>query len=923
MPWRRSWLLAPLFALALAAPWWALPQLARGGPGDEDSHYVQRRRPGRCLCDEGQGTWEYLRSPLRPPADPPWCGLLLAKGDCGSKDRPKGTPGPCWQSQKEECFWKRHAYSWKIHCSQCFEESECDACDSLIGKPDPKISEMLQRQLKIEGYDPRKNRLWIAVSPHFYVVTDIDRKMKVLTKGGAPRLATGHEVAHLFAERCERAYEDFQHWFKGGLQAPKVMGVYLMTKQRAAEAYAERYLGSARTDMLYGGGDTKIGGGFCGNGFVGSLQENRADQDLHAYCRHMIGHILFSCWRKVSGEEKYCPKWAFIGAAHFLEKMLEPHEDYATFCSNETTAPSGSGKDWMKKARGMASKRIDPIQTFFGRNSLADFSYEDHIRAWSLMKLGLEEDQDRFLQMLALLRYGNEEGYAIQESMGFTPDTFQEHWADRLTGKRPTFGEIKKDAKDDEDVGRRERERIKTTEEADVLAGLVRGLHEIKDVKTLAVVVDRLDHPSDLVREAIHLVLARSTDHAVLEWLRTEGLHHKGKMARSIVARALGSMRDELSRVPLEEMLGDDFWLARANAATALQAIGKPESLPALIAAMDDRQSKAWMAITDAVASFKQRSVEATLKAMNGLDDNAWQVRVTACQALAAVGTQECMDKLIERFELEKGRLEREMRLALKSVANDDLGADPATWKKWWDQQKERFGGFNPNEPPKVTNPEDDRYGTQEPPGEDEPHYYGRQIYSRGVGFVFDTSGSMDKNIVIAAGSRTGLGDIPASGTRMEIAREVLATALTKLNPQTKFNLVLFSTTVRPWKKQMVPATPSNTSSAANAVLNAPADGETNIHGALKAALGLHEKPSLEATLEDIPDTVYFLTDGSPTEGEITSTPELLGWFEDINRFGKVKLNVIAFGSLGVDLTFLRALAQVGGGDFIHVPEER
>ena len=150
----------------------------------------------------------------------------------------------------------------------------------------------------------------------------------------------------------------------------------------------------------------------------------------------------------------------------------------------------------------------------------------------------------------------------------------------------------------------------------------------------------------------------------------------------------------------------------------------------ALIAAMDDRQSKAWMAITDAVASFKQRSVEATLKAMNGLDDNAWQVRVTACQALAAVGTQECMDKLIERFELEKGRLEREMRLALKSVANDDLGADPATWKKWWDQQKERFGGFNPNEPPKVTNPEDDRYGTQEPPGEDEPHYYGRQIYS-------------------------------------------------------------------------------------------------------------------------------------------------------------------------------------------------
>ena len=921
MVWRRSWLLAPLLAAALAAPWWASTNPAQGGPGDEDSHYVQRRKPGRCLCDEGQGTWEYLRSPLRPPADPPWCGLLLAKGDCGSKDRPKGTPGPCWESQKEECFWKRHAYSWKIQCSQCFEESECEACDVLIGKPDPKVTEMLQRQLEIEGHDPRRHPLWIAVSPHFYVVTDIDRKMKVLTKGGAPRVASGHEVAHLFAERCERAYEDFAHWFKGGLQAPKKMGVYLMTKQRTSEAYAERYLGSARTDMLYGGGDVKIGGGFCGNGFVGSLQENRDDQDLHAYCRHMIGHILFSCWKKVSGHEKDCPKWAFIGAAHFLEKLLEPHEDYATFCSEETTAPSGSGKDWMKRSRNLAGRRIDPIETFFARKSMGDFSYEDHIRAWSLMYLGLMEDQDRWLQALALLRWGNEEGYALQEVMKLSPDGWQERWVERLTGKRPTMGEMKRDAREDDEPGRRERERIKSTEEADVLAGLVRGLHEIKDLKTLEVVVDRLDHPSDLVREAIHIVLARSTDHAVLEWLRTEGLQHKDKMARAIVARALGTLRDELAREPLEALLEDSFWLARANAATALQTIHRPESLPKLVAAMGDRQKKAWMAIVDAVASYGERSKEATLQAMEGLDDGAWQVRVTACQALAAIGTQECMDKLIERFDLERGRLEKEIRRALKAVSKDDLGPNPSTWKQWWKEQQDKYGGFDPNAPPPVTG--DDRYAKPEPRDPDEPHYYGRTIYSRGVGFVFDTSASMDKNIVIAAGARTGLGDIPASGTRMQIAKEVLAAAIQKLNPQTKFSLVFFSTDVRPWKKQMIPASAGNTASAASAVMNAPADGETNIHGALKAALGLHDKPSLEATLEDIPDTVYFLTDGSPTEGEITSTPELLGWFADINRFGKVQLHVIAFGSLGVDLPFLQGLANVGGGDFIHVPEER
>ncbi len=69
----------------------------------------------------------------------------------------------------------------------------------------------------------------------------------------------------------------------------------------------------------------------------------------------------------MNGKEKYCPKWAFIGAAHFMEKLLEPHEDYATFCSNETTTPGGSTKGWDKKARGLAGRRIDPIETFFGR----------------------------------------------------------------------------------------------------------------------------------------------------------------------------------------------------------------------------------------------------------------------------------------------------------------------------------------------------------------------------------------------------------------------------------------------------------------------------------------------------------------------------------------------------------------------------
>ncbi len=912
-------LLFPVLAAAFLVPLLLSTDAARGD--DKDSPYLERRKPGKCLCHTGFASWEYLRSPLRKPSDPPVCGLIKSGGDCSSRARPRGTSGMCWASQKKECFFKRHAYSYGIKCSACFADEECTPCDKLIGKPDERAQAMLDKQMKIEA-GPKEKHMVIAVSKHFYVVTDIHRRLKVLTEGGAPRLATSHEVAHLFLERCERAYADFRHWFGGNMQQGGPMGVYLMAKHGRAEGYALKYLGNKSTDMLYGGGSTRIGGGFAFNGFVGSLQEQGSDQDLHAYCRHMIGHILFSTWRKVNGKEKYCPKWAFIGAAHFLEKLLEPHKDYATFCSNETTAPNGSPKDWHKKARSLAGRKLDPIETFFGRTSLGAFKYRDHIRAWSLMDLCLREDNERWLTVLSHLRYGDEEGAALKEGMGLTPDQFNSRWVDRMRGKRDTMGETKKDLRTDPDEpGRIEREQIRTTMEPEILAGRIRGVHKVEDVRLAKAIVSRLDHESDLVRETIQVVLSGLENEEVLEYLREEALFNKKHMVRAGVARALGTLKQSQAREGLERLLKDKFWLSRANAAYALQQIGDPACLKALTPALAERQNKAWISIADAVASFKTKDKEATLLTLPRIDHPAWQIRVTACRALAAYGTAECMDKLIARFSKERGRLERELRAALKAVSGDDLGPRASTWAKWWEQQKEKHGGFDPNPPPKAKDAE--RYAQPTKRRPDDPHYYGRRIFSKSVGFVFDTSGSMEKNIKISAGASTKLGDIPTTGTRMQVAKQVLADSIKRLKSKTRFNLVFFSTEVRPWKKSLIPASGGNTSSAAGAIMAQPASGETNIHGALKAALGLHDKPTLSAQLQNIPDTVFFLTDGSPTRGEITATPELLGWFENINRFAKVKLHVVAFGNLGVDLEFLQHLANAGGGDFIHVPEER
>ncbi len=99
--------------------------------------------------------------------------------------------------------------------------------------------------------------------------------------------------------------------------------------------------------------------------------------------------------------------------------------------------------------------------------------------------------------------------------------------------------------------------------------------------------------------------------------------------------------------------------------------------------------------------------------------------------------------------------------------------------------------------------------------------------------------------------------------------------------------------------------------------------GETNFYGAIRAAMGLHRGPSHDPALDPIPDTVFFLTDGRPTRGEIQTMPELVQWMRNLNRFAKLRMHVIALGDLNVDVDALRLLAEAGSGELIWVPEKR
>jgi hypothetical protein len=914
-----------LLAIALVSVWIG-PGASPAGADAPDP----RLKAGPCRCAEGKACRHYLRSPMRPPEDPCRCGACVGGGNCSMHARPKGWSAECMESDTVECFWKRHASSWGIQCHRCAIDTECTACDGLPGAPTAAVKAQLKKQRGLEfpvypGKDgiAQEKTLAVAWSRHFYVATDI-QQLRLHTQPAGQRFADAHEIAHLFLERAEKAFDDFVSVWGNEIRLDKPMAIYLATHKEKKEGWRAAYFGGAGHDMIYAGAEGKIAGGFCWNGFAASLDEYSKDRDLHAYVRHMIGHILFSCWHGVGGFLKECPRWAFVGAADWLCKYDPLFADWTVFCQDEGGAPVGDGRDWDTKAKLIAGGNRLPIEKLFVVPSMSHLTYDDHVRSWSYMDVMLREDRVRWLNVMRKLREGKDAAVAFQAGMGLTPDEFDRRWAARLGGRIKTMAETPAEAAAPDAVGpdKSERRRLLSEQDPVTLGSLLRAITVVEDVRTAEMVLSRAAVDSDLVRETVVMLLAKTKAPEVLEWLRTTGLAAASPHQRAVVARVLGMVKDPKARAVLEGMLSDVHWLVRANCATALSQIADPASAPVLAASMDDRTGKAFIAKADALITFGRAGSKATPEVVRRLDASDWQVRVTACKALAAMGTADAVEPLIDRLDEEGGRILKEVWKALRALTGETFGPRSEEWRRWWKKQKP--DGLPPPPPP-VKNPEDDKYAPPKRPGSggtvEDPTYYGKRVFSQSLTFVLDISGSMATTIEIPEDSQKKLG-IPPAGTRIAVAKAAARTAVSRLDPRGKFNVVFFSTDVNPWKDTLVSVS-GYREQAMDAIDNVQIGGETNIHGALRAAMGLHWRSTAGSELDANSDTIYFLTDGAPTRGEITDVETLLSWARDANRFAKVELHVIAMGTLGIDIPFLRRLAAENGGSFTHVPDHK
>ena len=172
--------------------------------------------------------------------------------------------------------------------------------------------------------------------------------------------------------------------------------------------------------------------------------------------------------------------------------------------------------------------------------------------------------------------------------------------------------------------------------------------------------------------------------------------------------------------------------------------------------------------------------------------------------------------------------------------------------------------------------------------------YYGIPLVSDRIAFLVDHSGSMR--------ARVGT---DKKRTRLDAAKEQLRSVVEALGRTHRCNLIPFETGVGSLWDELRRLDNDAKKDFLDYAQKIPFAGGTNTYGALMRAF---EDPDV--------DTVYLLTDGQPTAGELTDPDDILDAVARINRTRQVVIHCI---SIGLDSYLLKELAALTGGEYKYV----
>jgi HEAT repeat protein len=399
--------------------------------------------------------------------------------------------------------------------------------------------------------------------------------------------------------------------------------------------------------------------------------------------------------------------------------------------------------------------------------------------------------------------------------------------------------------------------------------------------------------------------------------------------------------------------LSDKSWIVRRHAVLALAATADPalivEKDPTgkeisvadkLVALCDDPEIAVRCDAIDALTQFASPAV--VNKAIAALPDPDRRVRATAIKTLTKIRSKDAVEPLLARINAEEGVLIPDVAEALANLTGKEFGGEVAKWNAWWAENKATFVLPTPEAIAYLRAKREATTGKAKfVYDKSKVVYHNIETTSKSIMFVIDVSGSMEAEITEK--DRFSDGNYP-SFQRIDICKTELMRVIERLEPNVNFNVIAFATKVDPWKAKLVPANVLNKSAAkdwvkgliaiggsskedlatAGLVSSANLDmGKTNTYGALMGALNVKtgkDAPRTGGESKDYKvdvDTIFFLSDGRPTVGDLVDPDDILREVKAANELRKVKIHTLAIGEFQKD--FMKKLADQNGGTFVDL----
>ncbi|MEM8883508.1 MAG: HEAT repeat domain-containing protein [Planctomycetota bacterium] len=423
---------------------------------------------------------------------------------------------------------------------------------------------------------------------------------------------------------------------------------------------------------------------------------------------------------------------------------------------------------------------------------------------------------------------------------------------------------------------------------------LIDMLSMVREPETLEAIRGHLRDKQESTRELAVRVLARIPDPVHTELLVAQlGKERVPKVQLTLVTQ-LGRLGSGEATTPLVKLAQGARRKPELKEATviALARIGFDHK-PVARYFQQQFRAKAWVVRLDAVDAVARYGDATAIPFLTGaLEDGEWRIRVAAAQGLGRVRHKTAISPLIAHLEEEQDkRVRRAVAEALFRTTGQHLYDMHDLWIQWWSRNHSGF-----RVPAAVPTKKKGKGGERRTVAS----FYGVPVDSERVAFVIDRSGSMGGGFSFGAN-----GELEQSKkTDLDKAIEQTIRVSEKLKDGSHINVIFFETGVQQWSDKLVKLTPGTRRKLRNYLERQQPGGSTNLYGGLVKAMSMRDV-----------DTIYLLSDGSPTEGKYTEDEDVLREIGKLNKRLRIQIHCIA---LGFRSDLLEKLAAQTGGTYVQ-----